>query len=112
MQAAHDIGDPGLRFGPREMRLYPNGRLAAHVLGGASFGREGVHAAEVVGVAGIEKVFDSRLRDPIHSGHIIHPLLMGDNPGIICIKTPEYLEITLYKIHSTSNNNISFSIFK
>ncbi len=68
MQAAHDIGDPGLRFGPREMRLYPNGRLAAHVLGGASFGREGVHAAEVVGVAGIEKVFDSRLRDPIHSG--------------------------------------------
>ena len=68
MQKAHDIGDPGLRFGPREMRLYPNGRLAAHVLGGASFGREGVHAAEVVGVAGVEKVFDTRLRDPIHSG--------------------------------------------
>ncbi len=38
MQAVHDIGDPGLLFGPREMRLYPNGRLAAHVLGGASFG--------------------------------------------------------------------------
>jgi len=46
-QAVHDIGEPGLLFGPREMRLYPNGRLAAHVLGGASFGREGVHAAEV-----------------------------------------------------------------
>jgi cell division protein FtsI (penicillin-binding protein 3) len=68
MQAAHDIGDPGLRFGPREMRLYPNGHLAAHVLGGASFGREGVHAAEVVGVAGIEKTFDERLRDPVQSG--------------------------------------------
>lgn len=68
MQAAHDIGDPGLRFGPREMRLYPNGHLAAHVLGGASFGREGVHAAEVVGVAGIEKTFDQRLRDPAQSG--------------------------------------------
>ncbi|MGB0608176.1 MAG: peptidoglycan D,D-transpeptidase FtsI family protein [Paracoccaceae bacterium] len=68
MQAAHDIGDPGLRFGPREMRLYPNGHLAAHVLGGASFGREGVHAAEVVGVAGIEKTFDERLRDPAKSG--------------------------------------------
>ena len=68
MQAAHDIGDPGLRFGPREMRLYPNGRLAAHVLGGASFGREGVHAAEVIGVAGIEKIFDERLRDPMQSG--------------------------------------------
>ena len=34
MQAVHDIGDPGLLFGPREMRLYPNGTLAAHVLGG------------------------------------------------------------------------------
>ena len=41
MQQVHDIGDPGLLFGPREMRLYPNGRLAAHVLGGASFGAEG-----------------------------------------------------------------------
>ena len=63
-QAVHDIGEPGLLFGPREMRLYPNGRLAAHVLGGASFGREGVHAAEVVGVAGVEKHLDERLRDP------------------------------------------------
>jgi cell division protein FtsI (penicillin-binding protein 3) len=33
-------------------------------MGGASFGREGVHAAEVVGVAGIEKQLDERLRDP------------------------------------------------
>ena len=63
-QAVHDIGEPGLLFGPREMRLYPNGKLAAHVLGGASFGREGVHAAEVIGVAGIEKFYDDRLRDP------------------------------------------------
>jgi len=67
-QAVHDIGEPGLLFGPREMRLYPNGRLAAHVLGGAGFGREGVHAAEVVGVAGVEKHFDARLRDPAQ-GH-------------------------------------------
>ena len=63
-QAVHDLGDPGLRFGPREMRLYPNGRLAAHILGGASFGREGVHSAEVIGVAGVEKTFDERLRKP------------------------------------------------
>ena len=63
-QLVHDIGDPGLLFGPREMRLYPNGRLAAHILGGAGFGREGVHAAEIVGVAGIEKSFDETLRDP------------------------------------------------
>jgi cell division protein FtsI (penicillin-binding protein 3) len=55
-------------FGPREMRLYPNGKLAAHVLGGASFGKEGVNAAEVIGVAGVEKYFDSYLRDPARQG--------------------------------------------
>ena len=41
-QRVHDLGEPGLLFGPRETRLYPNGAVAAHVLGGASFGREGV----------------------------------------------------------------------
>ena len=64
MQAVHDIGDPGLLFAPRDMRLYPNGKLAAHVMGGASYGKEGVHAAEVIGVAGVEKYFDDYLRDP------------------------------------------------
>lgn len=64
MQSVHEIGDPGLLFAPRDMRLYPNGKLAAHVLGGASFGKEGVQAAEVIGVAGIEKFRDAYLRDP------------------------------------------------
>jgi len=68
MQKVHEIGDPGLLFGPREMRLYPNGTLAAHVLGGTSFGAEGVHSAEVIGVAGIEKALDARLRDPAQGG--------------------------------------------
>ncbi|MEY3004423.1 MAG: hypothetical protein RLZZ491_1599 [Pseudomonadota bacterium] len=63
-QMVHDLGEPGLLFGPREMRLYPNGRLAAHVLGGAGFGQEAVDAAEVIGVAGVEAVFDATLRDP------------------------------------------------
>ena len=63
-QRVHDLGEPGLLFGPRETRLYPNGAVAAHVLGGAGFGREGVDAAEVVGTAGVERAFDSRLRDP------------------------------------------------
>ncbi len=67
-QAVHDIGEPGLLFGPREMRLYPNGRLAAHVLGGTTFGREGVSSAEVIGTAGIEKAMDSELRDPARGG--------------------------------------------
>ncbi|WP_377512941.1 peptidoglycan D,D-transpeptidase FtsI family protein [Octadecabacter sp. R77987] len=68
MQAVHDIGDPGLLFGPREMRLYPNGSVAAHILGGASYGREGVHSAEVIGVAGVERAFDDFLRDPANEG--------------------------------------------
>nr|WP_325254051.1 penicillin-binding protein 2 [Amylibacter sp.] len=67
-QLVHDLGEPGLLFGPREMRLYPNGRLAAHILGGASFGKEGVNAAEVIGVAGVERYFDETLRDPAREG--------------------------------------------
>ncbi len=60
----HDIGDPGLQFGRREMRVYPAGRLASHILGGASFGREGVQAAEIVGSGGVEAKLDAELRDP------------------------------------------------
>ena len=62
-QAVHDLGEPGLFLGPREMRIYPKGHLAAHVLGGATFGKEGVSAAEVIGVAGIERKLDDILRD-------------------------------------------------
>jgi len=68
MQAVHDIGEPGLLFGPREMRLYPNGRLASHILGGSGFGAEGVSSAEVIGIAGVEKAFDGWLRDPANAG--------------------------------------------
>ncbi len=68
MQAVHDIGDPGLLFGPRAMRLYPNGHLAAHILGGARYGAEGVSSAEILGVAGIEREYDDWLRDPANAG--------------------------------------------
>ncbi|MEO0913750.1 MAG: penicillin-binding protein 2, partial [Pseudomonadota bacterium] len=57
-----------LLFGPREMRLYPNGPVASHVLGGTRFGEEGVHAAEVIGSAGVELTFDKFLRDPAEAG--------------------------------------------
>jgi cell division protein FtsI (penicillin-binding protein 3) len=67
-QAVHDLGEPGLLFAPRDMRVYPNGRMAAHVLGGASFGEQGVSAAEVLGTAGIELFFNDRLRDPTQMG--------------------------------------------
>ena len=67
-QAVHDLGEPGLLFGRREMRLYPNGPLAAHVLGGARYGAQDVRAAEIVGIAGVEAVFDDYLRDPANEG--------------------------------------------
>ena len=67
-QSVHDIGEPGLYFGPREARVYPNGRQAAHVIGGVQFGGEGVHAAEINGVAGVEREFESFLRDPANGG--------------------------------------------
>ena len=67
-QAVHDIGEPGLLFGPREMRLYPNGALASHILGGATYGDEGVAAAEIKGTAGIERAFNDYLTDPANGG--------------------------------------------
>lgn len=67
-QAVHEIGEPGLHFGPREMRLYPNGAIAGHVLGGVRFGEQRVASAEVVGTAGIEKFLDDALSDPAREG--------------------------------------------
>ncbi|WP_288924941.1 penicillin-binding protein 2 [uncultured Maritimibacter sp.] len=72
-QAVHDIGEPGLLFGPREMRLYPNGPVAAHVMGGARYGEQAVQAAELIGVAGIESAFNERLSDPARAGE---PLML------------------------------------
>jgi cell division protein FtsI (penicillin-binding protein 3) len=67
-QAVHDLGLPGVYFGTREARVYPNGRLAAHVLGGVRKGEEDVHAAETIGAAGVERAFDATLRDPGRAG--------------------------------------------
>ena len=63
-QSVHDLGTPGLHFGRREMRIYPAGRTAAHVVGGVKAAREDVRFAELTGSGGIEKHFDDRLRDP------------------------------------------------
>ncbi|MEM7723272.1 MAG: penicillin-binding protein 2 [Pseudomonadota bacterium] len=70
-QMVHDLGEPGLLFGPREMRLYPNGPVAAHILGGAGFGQEAVNAAEIIGIAGIEAQFDRELRDPAMAAPLV-----------------------------------------
>ena len=36
-QSVLDIGQPGLYFGPRKMRIFPNGEIASHTLGGVRF---------------------------------------------------------------------------
>lgn len=64
----NDIGEPGLYLGTREVRVYPNGRLAAHIMGGTTFGLEDSQYAEVKGNAGVEKEFDKFLRDPAQLG--------------------------------------------
>lgn len=79
MQAVHELGEPGLRFGPREMRLYPNGRLAAHILGGVGYGKEGVSSAELVGSAGVELKFDDFLKDKLGKGE---PLILSLDLGV------------------------------
>ena len=79
MQMVHELGEPGLRFGPREMRLYPNGRLAAHILGGVGYGKEGVSSAELVGSAGVELKFDDFLKDKLGKGE---PLILSLDLGV------------------------------
>ena len=63
-QAVHDLGQPGLYFGPREIRIYPNGNVASHLLGGTTFGNEKVDDAELLGQAGVELSFQDYLRNP------------------------------------------------
>ena len=63
-QLVHDLGFPGLHFGNREIRIYPAGRVAAHIVGSVRPEHEDVRYTELAGSAGIEKHFDSRLRDP------------------------------------------------
>ena len=61
----YDIGDPGLRLVQEKQGFI----LIVHSI---PYSWElalvkKVHSAEIVGVAGIEKTFDSQLRDPAHS---------------------------------------------
>ncbi len=60
-QAVVSLGIPGLYFENAERRFYPQGRAAAHVLGGVD--------VDGNGTAGIERYFDERLRtrrgDPV-----------------------------------------------
>lgn len=58
--ALNAIGDPALAFQDEEDRLYPHGRLAAHVLGYTD--------VDGNGLAGVEHYFNDRLVDPARTG--------------------------------------------
>ena len=51
-QLIHDLGIPGIGFRDETLRIYPRGRLAAHVLGYVD--------VDLHGLAGIEKYLDGR----------------------------------------------------
>jgi cell division protein FtsI (penicillin-binding protein 3) len=53
--AVNRLGIPGLYFERAERRVYPQGRSAVHVLGGTD--------VDGHGIAGVERFFDSRLRE-------------------------------------------------
>ncbi len=53
--ALNNLGIPGVYFQPTERRRYPQGRVAAHVVGGVD--------VDARGIAGVERFFDERLRD-------------------------------------------------
>lgn len=55
---------PALLFGNRDMRAYPAGRLAAHIMGGVRADNARVDAADLIGTGGVERHFDVRLRSP------------------------------------------------
>ena len=63
-QAVFELGNPGLNFAAREVRVYPSGTLASHILGGVKTEKEGVAFAEQVGNAGIEHFANQHLADP------------------------------------------------
>lgn len=61
-QAVHDVGEPGLHLGPREVRIYPQGRIAAHLLGNVSDGYSDAQSVELKGTAGVEMAKDRLLQ--------------------------------------------------
>lgn len=67
-QKVHDLGIPGVHFGERETRVYPAGRMGAHILGGYKVEEETVFHATLAGRSGVERALDEELRDPHKTG--------------------------------------------
>ena len=60
-KALFDLGQPGVYFGKREYRFYPNGNLASHIIGFTKINELGVNYAKILGISGVEKAFEKRL---------------------------------------------------
>ncbi len=58
--AVNALGIPGVNFQDAEKRHYPEGDLAAHILGGVTLAGKGVPEGGQ-GIAGVEEFFDKRL---------------------------------------------------
>ncbi|MCP5404555.1 MAG: penicillin-binding protein 2 [Novosphingobium sp.] len=56
----HELGEPALEFPRENERFYPQGSMAAHILGFVS--------ADGQGRVGMEQVFDEKLTDPMSRG--------------------------------------------
>ncbi|MBB5515347.1 cell division protein FtsI (penicillin-binding protein 3) [Rubricella aquisinus] len=73
-QAVFDLGQPGIFFGSRQMRVYPNGQRLGPILGGTRYERADTTGAEIIGIAGLENGFEERLSDP---ARVDEPLVLS-----------------------------------
>ena len=63
-----ELGEPGLRFGERELRIYPNGSILSHVLGKTRIRDISTSRVILEGVSGLEKKFNHQLRSSDSAG--------------------------------------------
>ena len=75
--AIYDLGIPGLGFRAENLRVYPNGRLAAHVLGFVD--------VDSRGLAGIEKYLDNQ--GALYTASLAIPRQMAAMPAQLSIDT-------------------------
>jgi len=87
--SAHSFAMPGVRTRARPLRTYPQGALAAHLLGSVGEiqasqlgqpGYEGIRAGDVIGQTGLEANFDSHLRGST-GGYIVEVNAAGSEIG-------------------------------
>ena len=63
MEKVHALGEPALEYPPEKERYYPQGSLAAHIIGFVD--------ADGQGKVGMEEALQDRLLDPAHRGEAV-----------------------------------------